>query len=417
MSTMHPIKLVLQCDRDGRVLSADGDGCALLSERAEPRLLALLVDAASGAKCERFLQKVRARAAFGWELHLSREGQNQALLFAGLRSSAERLLIVASDSHEGLVSALDACCAAAGSASTGPDAATYAAMSVQRAPSPIDELTRVNNDLISLQRELAKRNAELFAVTKQRNELLAIAAHDLRNPVLVVQGYCDLLGLASGEESGSQRQLVQRVQEASELMLHVIEETLEFAQLEAGKARALPAAIDLAALVRRCGDSYRASAERKQIKLIVRCVEDLPGLVLEATQMTQVIGNLLSNAIKFSDPGGLVELTLARTSANVVLTVRDRGQGIAAAELPLLFRPFQTTSSRPTAGEPSTGLGLAIVHKLVQANGGRISVRSAPNQGSTFELHFPLPPPRKKETRHTREPRREPLRGRDRSRN
>lgn len=416
MSTMHSIKLVLQCDNDGRVLCADGDGSALLPERAEPRLLALLVDAASAAKCERFLQKVRAGAAFGWELHLSRDGQCHALLFAGLRSSAQRLSIVASDSHEGLVSALDASCVTPDSASPRPDAAA-AASSLQRAPALIDELTRVNNDLVSLQRELAKRNAELFAVTKQRNELLAIAAHDLRSPVLVVQGYCDLLGLASADESGPQRQLVQRVQEASELMLHVIEETLEFAQLEAGKARARPSAIDLAALVRRCGDSYRASAERKQIELIVSCVEDLPKLVLEPTQMTQVIGNLLSNAIKFSDRGGLVELTLERTSADVVLTVRDRGQGIAAAELPLLFLPFQTTTSRPTAGEPSTGLGLAIVHKLVQANGGRITVRSAPNQGSTFALHFPLPPPREKETRHTREPRRELLRGRDRSRN
>lgn len=84
--------------------------------------------------------------------------------------------------------------------------------------------------------------------------------------------------------------------------------------------------------------------------------------------------------------GGLLD---AR-SERALLQVSDRGQGIAESEIALLFKPFQTTSSRPTAGEPSTGLGLAIVRKLVEANGGQITVRSSLHEGSTFTVHFPV---------------------------
>ena len=157
-------------------------------------------------------------------------------------------------------------------------------------------MTRVNNDLVSLQRDLAKRNAELTAITRQRNQLLATAAHDLRNPILVVQGYCDLLGIASSPEGSPQREFVAQVKQASELMLHVIEETLEFAQLEAGEVRPRRAPVDLSELVRRSAASYGPSAARKDIELVVTRTELVPLLWLDATNIERVIGNLLSNA-------------------------------------------------------------------------------------------------------------------------
>jgi signal transduction histidine kinase len=386
MSTTQARKLVLQCDRDGCVVHADAESGTLLGQPPFGELLPLLLDPASAAKCERFLQRARFGGAFGWELHL-RARADAPLLFAGQPLSHARILVVAAETHPQLLQLLDACCAQICDASLAIERASpgYAAPPPF---SPLDELTRVNSALLGLQRELAKRNAELTAITRQRNELLAVAAHDLRNPLLVVQGYCDILSAGRSLAPDAQHGL-ERVQRAAELMQHVLEDTLEYARLENDQQRPRLAKLDLSMLARETADGYRALAERKQIQLLFSAPDDLPPLRLDATNVQQIIGNLLSNAIKYSEPGSQVQLALQRRGGDVVLSVRDQGQGISEAEVPLLFRPFQTTSARPTAGETSTGLGLAIVRKLVEANGGEISVSSSLHRGSTFSVTFP----------------------------
>lgn len=362
----------------------------MLGERWSGESLARLLDPASAAKCERFLQRAFARGAFGWELHVRAQGEALALLFGGVSVAEARLLVVATDTHEGLLRLLDERCAEVASAGA-LKGALPRAQRVLEPFWPLGELLRINSDLLGLQRMLAKRNAELVAITKQRNELLAVAAHDLRNPLLIVQGYCDLLSLGGGLAPAAQRELVERIQRAAALMLHVLEDTLEYSRLENEQLQPQLCDLDLSALARESVEGYRALAERKQIQLLFSCCEELPRLQLDATNMEQIVGNLLSNAIKYSDSGGQVELTLQQRGAHVVLSVADHGQGISEAELPLLFRPFQTTSARPTAGELSTGLGLAIVHKLVEANGGEVSVSSILHRGSTFSVKLPVP--------------------------
>ena len=400
MTTRLSGRLVLRCDVEGRLLSSAGSTVAVHVHADDRRLLPLWVDRASAAKCERFLTRVRSGGAFGWELRLSDACGAQVLLFAGRPTPDRELCIVAADSPEALLCLLDEGTAVL----TGdpphrePAGGSQPGAPPEREPGLpagvlMDELTRVNSELVGLQRELAKRNAELAAITKQRNELLASAAHDLRNPLLVMQGYCDLLGLGVGLSQGTQRELLGQVQDASELMLHILEDTLEYARLENGRIRPHPVEVDLAALTQKVVQAHRPIALRKQIELALDSPVKLPHLRLDATHLQQVIGNLLSNAIKYSHPGGRVDVALARDGDQLQLSVRDHGQGISASELPLLFRPFQTTSARPTAGESSTGLGLAIVRRLVEASGGQISVCSALDEGSTFTVRLPIPLP------------------------
>lgn len=393
MTTQLSGRLVLRCDLEGRMLSSAGSTLAMNIHADPRRPLPLWVDRASAAKCERFLARVRGGGAFGWELRLSDTHGTHTLLFAGRLTPDRELYIVAAESPEALLRLLDEGTAAlvddlGGGRSSGAQREREAGL-----PSGalMDELTRVNSELLCLQRELAKRNAELAAITKQRNELLASAAHDLRNPLLVMQGYCDLLGLGIGLAPGTQRELLGQVQDASELMLHILEDTLEYARLENGRILPQPVEVDLAALTQKVVQAHQPIAQRKQIELVLDRAVKLPRLRLDATHLQQVIGNLLSNAIKYSHPGGRVDIAVRRDGEQLQLSVQDRGQGISASELPLLFRPFQTTSARPTAGEPSTGLGLAIVRRLVEASGGQISVISAPDEGSTFTVRLPIP--------------------------
>jgi len=132
-------------------------------------------------------------------------------------------------------------------------------------------------------------------------------------------------------------------------------------------------------------------AVHKGIELVLSQSEQVPALALDPSNIERVLGNLLSNAIKFAECGSKVEAALTRRDAQAVISVTDHGPGISDVEVPLLFRPFQTASARPTAGETSTGLGLAIVRELVEANGGEIAVRSRLHEGSTFEVRFTIP--------------------------
>lgn len=395
MSPTHSLKMVLRCDQHGQVLQTTTYPRGLHAGEGEYSSLSLMVERASRAKCERFLQRVRGLgAAFGWEMNVSVARETVSLLFAGLRQPDDQLLVAIASNYEDLLGALDHAFGEPSAAESPLEAA--GASSEARAPAArprpnvLDELTRVNNDLVSLQRELAKRNADLTAITKQRNRLLATAAHDLRNPIMIVQGYCDLLGMTDTGD-GAQNELVEQLQRAAELMLHVIEDTLEFVGLESGKQNPRLQQVDLTEIVRRTVSSFRSMAEHKAIDLVVNKSEPVPPLALDPSNIERVLGNLLSNAIKFSERGGRVEVTLARRDAQAVLSVRDHGPGISELEVPLLFRPFQTASARPTAGEPSTGLGLAIVRELVEANGGEVSVRSKLHEGSTFEVRFTIP--------------------------
>lgn len=423
MSPTRSLKMVLRCDQQGQVLQTTTYPLGFRAGESAYSSLALMVDRASTAKCERFLQRIRDfGAAFGWEMDVSVARQHVSLLFAGLRQPDDQLLVAIASNHEELLATLESALGELSAAAFHPEALPPTSQS-HTAPDPaqpnvLHELTRVNNDLVSLQRELAKRNAELTAITKQRNRLLATAAHDLRNPIMIVQGYCDLLGMTASPVGGAQNELVAQLQRAAELMLHVIEDTLEYAALESGKLNPRLQQVDLGELVRRSVASYKSIAEHKKIELVVTHDEPVPPLALDPSNIERVLGNLLSNAIKFSEPGSKVEAALTKVDSQAVLAVIDHGPGISDVEVPLLFRPFQTASARPTAGESSTGLGLAIVRELVEANGGEVSVRSRLHEGSTFEVRFAIPrvnlgKPTQAADKPTREPQINVRRGRD----
>ena len=134
----------------------------------------------------------------------------------------------------------------------------------------------------------------------------------------------------------------------------------------------------------------RLLAGRKQIDITLSKEEAIPTLRIDAAKIEQVLNNLISNAIKFSYPNSTVEVSVGKREGEVVVAVRDEGQGIPPAELERLFIPFENISVRSTAGENSTGLGLAIARRIVEGHGGQIWVRSQVGAGSTFAFSLPL---------------------------
>jgi signal transduction histidine kinase len=160
--------------------------------------------------------------------------------------------------------------------------------------------------------------------------------------------------------------------------------------MEAGKLQLELKETDLIDLLERNVELNRLMAGRKQIDIIFTPREDLPLLVIDAPKIEQVLNNLISNGIKFSYPGTTVEVLASRREKEVVVSVRDEGQGIPANEIDRLFIPFENLSVKSTGGEQSTGLGLAIVKRIVEGHGGRIWVQSEAGTGSTFSFSLPF---------------------------
>lgn len=253
-----------------------------------------------------------------------------------------------------------------------------------------DEFSRLNNELATSQRELARRNAELGRLNEQKNQFLGIAAHDLRNPLEVILTYSQfLLDEASGRLEPEQVEFVEAIRSSSEFMLSLVENLLDLAQIEAGRLELDLATVDLGGLLERNVSLNRTLAQKKNIEVLLSCPPDLPALRIDAPKIEQVLNNLIGNAVKFSPRGSTVEVGAEDRGDGVVLRVRDQGPGVPADELDKLFRPFGRTRVQASGGEKSTGLGLAIVKKVVEGHGGKIQVESAPGEGTTFYVSLP----------------------------
>jgi len=388
--------VALLCDRDGTVRQILRDDFDLASLVPVGAGVTDLADAGVREKAQRFLAALQSpHAVVDWEITVPVQGVLVPLHWAGV-VTADGLVILVARTRSGLARPSDEF------ARTDLDQAvatgavvdiieTVSAQHAERDDGLYEDLTRLNNELANLQRELAKKNAQLERAIVQKDQLLGMVAHDLRNPLGVISGYAEFLADEAAEKlSPDQLEFVAMIKESSGFMLHLIDDLLDITAIEAGHLRLDLAPMRLSTLLQRNVALNSVLAEKKEIRLLLKIVNEVGDVRLDGGKIQQVLNNLLSNACKYSVPGTEVEVRLYRQGDEAVVAITDQGQGIPADELPSLFTPFQTTSVRGTAGETSTGLGLAIARKIVAGHGGRIWVESEVGRGSTFSFSLPL---------------------------
>jgi two-component system, OmpR family, sensor kinase len=255
-----------------------------------------------------------------------------------------------------------------------------------------DELERMNNEMVTMQRELAKKNAELERLNKQKNQFLGMASHDLRAPLSAILAYSELLEEeASSTLSEDHVHFLTTIKSSAAYMLGLVNELLDVSVIEAGKPRLDPKPVDLTLLVRHLLRLHTMVAEHRQVQLRLSVDPNLPQPVIDATKIEQVLHNLVVNALKFAPAGSTIDIGIAAGADQVVLSVRDEGHGIAASQLSRLFHPFETDGAR-RAGEKGAGLGLAIARRIIEAHHGTIWVESEVGRGATFYVALPLDP-------------------------
>ncbi len=240
------------------------------------------------------------------------------------------------------------------------------------------------------QAQLLDRNTALECLNEEKNRLLGMAAHDLRNPLGVILAYSDFLETeASNVLSVDQLDFVSTIKTTSEFMLHLINELLDVSTIESGQLHLECVPTDLGELARRNVTLNRVLAQQKHIELELTVGAALPLLTLDRGKLEQVLNNLIGNAIKYSYPNTRITVSLTSADRDVTVAVSDQGQGIPETDLPKLFKAFGRANVRTTAGEQSTGLGLAIARKIIEGHGGTIAVQSQVGAGSTFSFHLP----------------------------
>ena len=237
--------------------------------------------------------------------------------------------------------------------------------------------------------ELARANAELARVGRQRSEFFASMSHELRTPLNGILGYSRvLLDDLDGELTSDQREDVAQIHASGQGLLSIVNDVLDFSKLEAGRVTLHREPVHVRTVVDNVLGRVQPLAAEKGLALVNAMPAALPPALADEGRTLQVLLNLVANAIKFTERGSVTVAGGVRDGA-IHLSVADTGIGIPSEAQELIFEPFRQADQRDTRRHGGTGLGLAICRQLVGAMGGRVWVESGPGQGSTFRVTLP----------------------------
>jgi PAS domain S-box-containing protein len=240
-----------------------------------------------------------------------------------------------------------------------------------------------------LTREVNKRTQELIDLNKEKNEILGVAAHDLKNPLANIKMLAKILNEEHLGESEIQ-EFSSDILSTSERMFQLIKNLLDSNAIEQGKINLTFETISLNHAVEYITNVYAEHSKNKNIELISEITPNILEVEADSSALHQIIENLVSNAVKYSPYDKQVTITLKEVDESAIFSVADQGPGISEEDQKKLFKKFSRLTAQPTGGEDSTGLGLAIVKKLVELHHGDVWVESVLGEGATFFLKLPL---------------------------
>jgi PAS domain S-box-containing protein len=240
---------------------------------------------------------------------------------------------------------------------------------------------------------VAVDNARLYTesqkAVREREHVLAIVSHDLRNSLGTIATSARLLLVSPADEQQRTRRL-ETITRICQQMTHLMQDLLDVSRLDEGhRLRIEPAALEVRALIRDACDSFRAKSEDKLIALQCDVADPLLKISADRDRVQQVLSNLIGNAFKFTPEGGTITVRAQAVDGFVQFSVGDTGPGIRAEDLPHIFERYWQAKRTAHLG---TGLGLPIAKGIVEAHGGRIWVESTAGVGAAFYFTIPLAP-------------------------
>jgi len=227
-----------------------------------------------------------------------------------------------------------------------------------------------------------RRHAELLA--QAREDVLGVVAHDLRNPLNLIQMTAELM-IDEVLPLAKRKEMLDIALRAAKQMNRLIDDLLDTVRLQAGRLSLDVEEVSVHAIMKQAEETYRPLAQRRHLHFET-AAQDGAMVRADPARVSQIVGNLIGNAIKFSREDGSVKLRATSEDKQVVFQVVDDGPGIPPDNMSHLFDNFWQARKNDRRG---VGLGLAIVKELVEAHGGKIWVESNVDHGSTFSFSLP----------------------------
>lgn len=236
--------------------------------------------------------------------------------------------------------------------------------------------------------ELAGVNERLKKLNDEKDQFLGIAAHDLRNPLGLIDAYAQILGMRADLADEAKDQLA-TIHKSSQRMAGILDDLLNLNAIEQGHYPLRMSVSELGEICDDCVRRARFNAQNKGTHVDLHHASTSNLATVDSQALTQVLDNLLSNAVKFSPKGSTITVVSRQEQSQAIIEVIDQGPGFTEEDRTRLFQRFSKLSARPTGGESSTGLGLSIVKRITEAMQGRVECLPGRDRGACFQLIFP----------------------------
>ena len=230
------------------------------------------------------------------------------------------------------------------------------------------------------------------ALARRKEDFVAAVTHELKTPLTGIRMYAEMLEQGWVADADAAQEHARRIIEECGRLGHLVDQVLDLAALERGVAGPNLAPGDLGAAVAAAVGLLRARAEQAGVALRCDVAAALPAAPFDPRLLRPLVLNLVENAIKYSEraPEKRVDVSLERAGDRLVLTVKDRGVGIAPDAQHGLFQPFHRAGDEMTRAAPGVGIGLALVKRYAEVHRAKVSLESAPGVGTTVTVRFPL---------------------------
>lgn len=260
---------------------------------------------------------------------------------------------------------------------------------VRVAPDGPDELAGLARDFNVMSERLEETDRARRELEDARRHLFAAISHDLRTPLASIRAMVEAIDDGVVTDAETTQRYVRTVLGEVQRLSGLIDDLFELSRLDAGVLSLQLEPGSLHDLVSDMMEALQVQAAEKGLTLAGAVDESLPPVMMDAARVQRVLYNLVQNAIRHTPPDGTVLLEAQEEPDAVRVDVVDSGEGIAAADLPLIFDRFYRGEKSRVRGQGGAGLGLAIARGLVEAHGGRIWAQSAPGRGARFSFVLP----------------------------
>lgn len=242
-------------------------------------------------------------------------------------------------------------------------------------------------------KQLQDANANLEHINNSKNEILGIVAHDLRNPIGNINGFCQFI-IEEDKEHDKLDEVTRKslhiISDLSQYMLRLTNNLLDVSTIEAGVLKLNCISTDYIAFMLCEIEQNKAEAKKAEVELLFTSNVQQVYLKFDALKIQQVCSNLISNALKFSKAGDKISVLVEAKNDKVITTVKDAGPGIPEDKLDSIFRKFTQLDSSCPQHSKGAGLGLSIVKGIVEAHKGRVWVQSKLGEGAEFIYELPI---------------------------